>query len=249
MLVNSDLKIKVEEKVKETIALIEAKYQFKLSKTIGINFDIKGSRLAGQANLTNCVVRFNPAYLNKYGEEFINDTIPHEIAHIYVWEYYGGRVKGHGKEWKQMMVSIGQPPNRCHHYEPIPGLDGRRHKTKYAYTCLCCGKPAICGPKIHANIQKGISYFTKCCNSKLILGVGNIGRVSYKEAVAIQQGQAPIPTVQATYSKIDKCRELYKAQQHFNYTRKQWIGLFVSQAGCTSSGASTYLQTIKREYA
>jgi SprT protein len=110
MLVNPELKIKVESKVKETIELIESKYHFKLSRPIQINFDITGSYLAGQANLTDSILRFNPAYLNKYGEDYIEDTIPHEVVHICVWEYYGGRVKGHGKEWKSMMLSIGQSP-------------------------------------------------------------------------------------------------------------------------------------------
>jgi SprT protein len=253
MIIDPELKAKATARVWKVVEQIEQLYGVKFAHKLKIKFDINSARLAGQANMTDCVVRFNPTYLNKYGEDYIDDTIPHEVCHIGTWEAYRGR--GHGSLWKSMMRSVGSNPTRCHTYTPEAGQG--HPKTKYVYECSNCGAPVITGPKIHANIQKGQKYNPRCCgrSASLILTAGNVGKVSYSEAKQIAANpqaiapQAPpkalVQQVNATGSKMDMCRAIYRSNKQLNLSRQEWIKLFVTQAGCTPAGASTYLQTLK----
>ena len=47
----------------------------------------------------------NPTY-------FIDDTIPHELAHIIAWRLY--KYAGHGKPWKEIALALYGANNRCH---------------------------------------------------------------------------------------------------------------------------------------
>ncbi len=38
-------------------------------------------------------------------EAFIEEVVPHELAHLLVWKHFG-RIAPHGKEWKWMMESV-----------------------------------------------------------------------------------------------------------------------------------------------
>ncbi len=50
-------------------------------------------------------------------EAFIEEVVPHELAHLLVWKHFG-RVAPHGKEWKWMMENVlGVPARRTHQFE------------------------------------------------------------------------------------------------------------------------------------
>ncbi len=50
-------------------------------------------------------IRLNPVLLLENSEAFIEEVVPHELAHLLVWKHFG-RVAPHGKEWKWMMESV-----------------------------------------------------------------------------------------------------------------------------------------------
>ncbi len=50
-------------------------------------------------------IRLNPVLLLENQREFIDEVVPHELAHLLVWQHFG-RVAPHGKEWKWMMESV-----------------------------------------------------------------------------------------------------------------------------------------------
>ncbi len=63
---------------------------------------------------------------------FIDEVVPHELAHLLVWKEFG-RVAPHGKEWKWMMESVlGVPARRTHQFE----LESVRRNT-FPYRCKC----------------------------------------------------------------------------------------------------------------
>ncbi|MGK3374092.1 SprT family zinc-dependent metalloprotease, partial [Citrobacter youngae] len=65
-------------------------------------------------------------------DAFVNEVVPHELAHLLVWKYFG-RVPPHGKEWKWMMESVlGVPARRTHQFE----LQSVQRKT-FTYRCKC----------------------------------------------------------------------------------------------------------------
>lgn len=57
---------------------------------------------AGTAWLESYEIRLNPVLLLENSEAFIEEVVPHELAHLLVWKHFG-RVAPHGKEWKWMM--------------------------------------------------------------------------------------------------------------------------------------------------
>ena len=72
---------------------------------------------AGTAWLESYEIRLNPVLLMENVEAFINEVVPHELAHLLVWKRFG-RVAPHGKEWKWMMESVlGVPARRTHQFE------------------------------------------------------------------------------------------------------------------------------------
>ena len=60
---------------------------------------------AGTAWLQTYEIRLNPVLLMENVDAFINEVVPHELAHLLVWKHFG-RVPPHGKEWKWMMESV-----------------------------------------------------------------------------------------------------------------------------------------------
>ena len=115
-------------------------------------FDIKGKCLAGQANIVKNALRFNLAMLLKYGQEFITDTVVHEVAHLVtraLCRNKGRRIRPHGPEWAKVMRRLGGQPKRTHNFTVPPA---RRTRT-FPYRCNCREWPL--GPKRHALAQSG----------------------------------------------------------------------------------------------
>lgn len=117
---------------------------------------------AGTAWLETYEIRLNPVLLLENQQAFIDEVIPHELAHLLVWKRFG-RVAPHGREWKWMMASVlGVTPRRTHQFElasvrknTFPyhcrcrqhQLTVRRHnrvlRGEANYRCLHCGEPLI----------------------------------------------------------------------------------------------------------
>jgi SprT protein len=64
-------------------------------------------------------------------QAFIDEVVPHELAHLLVWKHFG-RVAPHGKEWKWMMEACWA----FRHAHPSFELDSVRQNT-FPYRCQC----------------------------------------------------------------------------------------------------------------
>lgn len=130
-----------------------------------LNLNLKG-RSAGKYIPSNRSISLNPDLFQENVNEFINQTIPHEVAHAFQRSIYGQHMNGkrvmpHGKEWQGIMYAFGKDPNRCHNYVTKPA----RVFKKYTYTCNCTTHKV--GPKIHNNLSTGTRYICKKCKSLL----------------------------------------------------------------------------------
>lgn len=97
----------------------------------GLNYQQRGTS-AGTAWLTEWEIRLNPVLLLANQDNFINEVIPHELAHLLVFHQFG-RVAPHGKEWRWMMSTVLQTePRRTHEFD----LATVRAQT-YPYQCGC----------------------------------------------------------------------------------------------------------------
>ena len=139
----------VLEKCKRVLETASTLYNLDLSK-VGIRFDLRG-RAAGMAcrRGTTYYIRFNHDMLGREAfDHLINDTVPHEIAHIvcFMNPCLGSN---HNYGWEQVCRSLGGTGNRCHREEIVFA----RGKT-FEYTTTHGNKIRISEQR-HRRIQQG----------------------------------------------------------------------------------------------
>ena len=259
------LKQQVNQKIQQCVDIIEKNYGVKM-RPITVKFDINSARLGGEARYGPNTVRFNPVFLNAHTDKYLNTTVIHEVAHLGVHAVHRG-ASAHGTEWKRMMIVLGAVPNRCHDYTVPGGLPAGKPKAKFQYNCVACGEVVFAGPKVHANLQAGASYFHKRCgrHGKLVF-VNGVGKMSYaaaKQQVIDAAGpksptprtpvprtpvpRTPVPrspTPRQAQTKLALCKIIYA--NSVGVDRASVIELFIKQADCTIAGAATYYATCKR---
>lgn len=96
--------------------------------------DVRGT-VGGKAFLHENRIALNPVLFRQNKKDFIEDTIPHEVAHLVAFMVY--RDNGHGAGWKHVMRSdFGIPPTRCHNYD-VSNVKQKYTVRKALYTCEC----------------------------------------------------------------------------------------------------------------
>lgn len=122
----------VNAKVDECYEIADSTFGRQFAKP-EIVYDLKGTT-AGIADSKENKLRLNAAVLNnpKHYEDMVNDTVPHEIAHL-ITDAIDPYAKAHGWKWRQIAELLGARPERCHAYDVVPS----RKQTRYQYTCDC----------------------------------------------------------------------------------------------------------------
>jgi len=103
------------------------------------------------------LVDFNESLFKKHPQNFINDVIPHEVAHIVTSKLYPG-ASPHGKEWKSVMLFFGVEPNRCHAMQVT-----KRRQRRWDHSCGCMVHKVA--TVTHNRIQKGVQYRCNKCKN------------------------------------------------------------------------------------
>lgn len=96
-----------------------------------VNYALRG-RKAGVAYLQQNEIRLNPVLLAENGQAFIRQVVPHELAHLLVFQQFG-RVLPHGKEWKMVMEQVLKVPSEIYHRFDTQNVSG----ATFRYTCGC----------------------------------------------------------------------------------------------------------------
>ncbi len=128
-----------------------------------ISFKQRG-KTAGSAYLQRWEIRLNPILLAENSQQFIDEVIPHEYAHLLTFALYG-RVQPHGREWQMMMTEVlGVPANRTHGFNTENSTT--RQYERFTYTCLCQTHEltAIRHNRVQARKAR---YFCKHCGESL----------------------------------------------------------------------------------
>ncbi|WP_323839765.1 SprT family zinc-dependent metalloprotease [Photorhabdus africana] len=126
-----------------------------------INYRQRGTT-AGSAYIKNWEIRLNPVLLIENQQAFIDEVVPHELAHLLVYRYFG-KVPPHGKQWRWMMEEVlNVPANRTHKFK----IDSVRSQT-FTYYCNCQQHELTL--RRHNKILRGEShYICQKCGEKLI---------------------------------------------------------------------------------
>lgn len=89
--------------------------------------------IAGSAHLLKWHIRLNKQLLIENGQSFINQVIPHELAHLIVFKHVSYHAQPHGKEWKTIMSTIFLRPPLVKHQFDVSNI----RKNSYCYICSC----------------------------------------------------------------------------------------------------------------
>ncbi|ACS84359.1 SprT family zinc-dependent metalloprotease [Musicola paradisiaca] len=87
---------------------------------------------AGSAWLKNWEIRINPVLLQENQQTFIDEVVPHELAHLLVYARFG-QTAPHGREWRWMMENVLQVPARRTHRFETASVQGKT----FPYRCAC----------------------------------------------------------------------------------------------------------------
>lgn len=126
-----------------------------------VTFTQRG-KIAGSARLQSWEVRFNPVLLNENADAFLNEVVPHEVAHLIVFKLFG-RVKPHGREWQLIMREVFQVTPRTTHSFDVSSVSG----DTYLYKCSCSEYPLTI--RRHNRILRGqANYHCRRCREVLV---------------------------------------------------------------------------------
>lgn len=127
-----------------------------------ISFKLRG-KCAGIAHLQLNRLRFNPVLYQENMQAFLEQVVPHEIAHLICYQVYG-KTKPHGQEWQQIMWHIfNVSPKTTHNF------DLASVKTKgINYQCQC-GRVEL-SIRRHNKVLRGqAKYLCRRCHQELTL--------------------------------------------------------------------------------
>ena len=142
------------------------------AKTIH-DFSLRG-RCAGQyvysyigvtTSFTKSVLRWNLDIAKNNLQDYLNTTVPHELAHA-IQKYHYPTSQPHGAEWRRLCVAlVGHELPRCHSFD----VTLARKTKRYTYTCNCDSKTHNISSVIHNRIMKGRYYRCNDCYSRIVL--------------------------------------------------------------------------------
>jgi len=162
------LQIKQVKKVFEPYFL-KAKELYGFNSNIDFKIDLKGYSTIGQCiwrDKKNFTIRLHLLLLEKYGDSYLHDVLPHELAHAVVYCLYKNRVKAHGKEWKRILKSFTLVDSKVK-YEVLQKI---RESKRYRYGCKCKDKVHFISTILHNKIEKkSATYLCKVCKDTICL--------------------------------------------------------------------------------
>lgn len=147
----------IKDEVKRLIAKANERYNITLPE-ITLRFDLTG-RSAGQAIRKQGLysMRFNKQMMMNAGwDHIINDTVPHELAHVI--GFFTKKDFGHGDWWRACCIALGGT-GKTRHSCAVMHRGGT-----FAYT-TSTGQVFNVSNTIHKKIQAGCSYTLKADRS------------------------------------------------------------------------------------
>lgn len=128
-----------------------------------VSFRLRGQK-AGVAHLDENLLRFNPTLYAQNRDDFLRQTVPHEVAHLIAHALFGRRIRPHGGEWQAIMRDVfALQPLRCHSYAVQ-----RRSVARYVYRCACPERDFPFSGQRHRLVARGTRYFCRRCKATLV---------------------------------------------------------------------------------
>lgn len=150
--------IKLDQEVERTLAIARTRFPSHSFPDPKVTIDLTG-KSAGMFCTKDNVIRFNLNLMLENKEDFIKQTVPHEVAHFVV-EIIDRTSLPHGATWQAVMKLFGiSNPMTYHNYVVAPP---KRQKRPYIYRCSC--KEHSFTKIKHKYARSGISYTCHTCH-------------------------------------------------------------------------------------
>ena len=143
---------RLEARAREILCAVVGR---RLASAVRVEWSGRMRSAAGRANYRSKLITLNPR-LAAHGEEEIDRTLRHELAHLIAQlRARGRRIAPHGEEWRMACLEIGiGGEGRCHSLPfPVQTIPPR-----FAYQCPNCGREF---PRVH-RIRRAIACLA-CC--------------------------------------------------------------------------------------
>lgn len=160
------------DKIEESFKRAENYYGRSFSRPKNVIFKRSGTK-GGHCNYSKSELMFQLDFAEAYPEDYLKETVPHEVAHWIDRELYGytrhnGRRVMHGRTWKNIMIRCyGLSPERCHEYDV--SVTKTKSQTRYSYKCGC-RKHSI-SQTVHNRILTGRNYRCSLCRQTIVAHV------------------------------------------------------------------------------
>lgn len=266
MYVPPEVKHRVAKKVNECID--KANLHFNRTYPIPtIHYDVRGTRGGYQERGE---LHFNPILLMENVEDFMERTVPHELAH-WIDTVNGGNARPandsyqvlssmilggrkvrrakrsiHGPTWQHICRVLGMRDiTRTHRYDVTNARV--KLKVKFEYKCNNCAKTIFMSSVRHNKFRMGRStYWCSACGRErgTLTLIRSLGQKTHEELIAYRAAQPKvhvIPNVPVA-SNIDRARKMYN--MYSNLGRGVCIRKMV-ECGIKDTTASTYYQNFK----
>ncbi len=148
--------------LREKLALAEQKLEQKFPEP-SISYKQRGTT-AGSAYLKEWEIRINPTLLIENTEPFIDEVVPHELAHLLVYRVFGRKgIAPHGSEWKWMMQHVLEvTASRTHNFS-VSTVKSR----SFTYYCACSSTHELTIRRHNKIIRGENQYLCRKCGEIL----------------------------------------------------------------------------------
>ncbi|MBW8190509.1 SprT family zinc-dependent metalloprotease [Neiella marina] len=154
----ADWQAPLHSKMAQLLTRASESFEFEF-KTPDLVFDQRGTS-AGSARLQSQILRLNPVLLVAQPEVFVEQILPHELAHLLVHQLYG-KVAPHGPQWQHMMTAVFDVVAERTHQLDVSDLQGQQ----FLYRCGC--QQHALTIRRHNKVLRGASYRCRLCGDAL----------------------------------------------------------------------------------
>jgi predicted SprT family Zn-dependent metalloprotease len=244
----------VTDRIWEVVELANDIFGIDISKSnLSIDLNMKGNS-AGQASIRipanrstvtasklQLKIRLNAVAIEEHLENTLEDTIPHEIAHLvnFYHEYMPNMIrsgKNHDSGWKRTAKLLGCSGQRTH------SLELRKNTFDYV---LEDGTSIKVGPQQHKKIQQGnMGYVVK--PSATESGVRQQVRKTHFNGYKPVNQERVAKTIAASKPKTSKLvQATWIFETYRDLSRKEVVDQIAKKLGLKPTTANSYYQKIK----